>query len=157
MFSVVDVEAGQGALLPGRGEERKRCLEAPRAKTREDAVRVGEACPPGDLRPGEVAGRDRAGGTPGTVVDRHPSPRRGAELEVVDPHPRPRDEWHMSDVDAVPLTIASGELTKLVGGQLGDKGGLLAELSQVGRNIQLRAGDVDVEPGRLPQPLVARR
>ena len=33
--------------------------------------------------------------------------------------------------------------------------GPLAELSQVGGDVQLRAGNVDVEPGRLSQPLIA--
>ena len=56
----------------------------------------------------------------------------------------------MGDIDAVPLAGATGELTEFVGGQLGDEGGPFAELSQISGNIQLRAGNVDVEPGRLP-------
>src|SRR5215217_6397683 len=131
MFSIVDVEAGESALLPGRGEEGERGLEAPHAETGEDAIRVGEARPAGDLHPGEVAGCDRAGGAAGAVVDRDPGPGRGTELEVVDPHPRVGDEWHIGDVDAVPLAGAAGELTELVGGQLGDEGGPFAELSQI--------------------------
>src|SRR5829696_3051940 len=142
MFPIVDVEAGDGPLVSRRGEEGERCLEAPGAKTREDSVRVGEARAPGDLRPGEVAGRDRAGGAAGAVVDRHLGPRRGTELEVVDTHPRPLDESQVGDIDAIPLAGAAGELAELVGGQLGDKGRPLAELSQVGGDVQLRAGNV---------------